>query len=793
MWRNHLKMAWRNFRRDRTYALFNLGGLAIGLTVCLAILLYVQDEWSYDRFHANAERIVLLQQFEGSAAGGGAWKPLLEQELSQVEQVTRLAPVKVLLTVGDQSFYEPNFYFADSNVFNVFTFPLLHGDVKNALNQPYSVILSEAMAKKYFGNENPVGKTIRYDKKQDLFITGVMKNLPDNSHQDIDFLTDMNKAEELIGYNLRGFWDGMHYTYALLSEGSTAAQLNERAQDLIKASGDPNAAIWKPRFIPLRDIYLREALSGKVTSQKAIQYVSVFSLVAMVVLLLACFNYINLATARATKRAKEVGVKKTLGADRRQLSSQFLSESFVFVTVSFILAIILLHFTLPYFNEIAGKALQTSDLLILDNITFGLILLLLISLLTGLYPAWVLSGFRPVETLKGVFITGGSAAYFRKGLVVTQFVASIVMITTTIIVVNQLQYIRKKDLGYDREQVLTMNFQGDLPANQRQVFKTEIQALPYVKSASFSSHLPGTVIGGNKLVPDFLPPGTDVGIQFMLADDQYLKTLGIELAEGQYFTTGTANSATEFYINEAAKKRFQWEEGAQQKLGYYTYAYTPQGGYQEIPVNGTVVGVIKDYHTLSLRNAIEPLLIVRNNEPLGNLAIKIQSGKVKDAVDAMQQKWAAIFPGVPFEYSFLDETFNANYATDVRTGQVLGIFAAFAVLISCLGLLGLAAFAAEQRTKEIGIRKVLVASVTDIAAMLSKDFLQLVLIAALLAFPIAWWAMSGWLEAFAYRISMQWWMFALAGVMALGVALLTVSFQAMRAAVVNPVKSLKNE
>ncbi|MFM9951153.1 MAG: FtsX-like permease family protein, partial [Saprospiraceae bacterium] len=541
--------------------------------------------------------------------------------------------------------------------------------------------------------------------------------------------------------------------------------------------------IWKPNFVPLRDIYLRQALTGKVKSQKAIQYVSIFSLVAIVVLLLACFNYINLATARATKRAKEVGVKKALGAERWQLSKQFLSESLIFVVVAFAIAGILLQITLPYFNEITDKTLRINDLMTLQNGCLAITLLLIITLITGLYPAWILSGFRPIETLKGVFKTSGSAAYFRKGLVVTQFVASIIMITCTIIVVHQLQFIRKKDIGYNREQVLTLNFQGDLPANQQQVFKQEISALPFVKTASFTSNLPGNVIGGNKLVPDYLPTGTDLGIQFMFADDSYLEALGIQLTEGQAFTKGTTNNNTEFYINEAAKKRFGWKEGARQKLGYYNYAYTADGGYQEVPVTGTVVGVIKDYHTLSLRNTIEPLLIVRYNEPLGNLAIKIQGGKMKAAVDAINAKWTAVFPGVPFEYRFLDETFNANYKTDVRTGHVLGIFAAFAILISCLGLFGLVAFAVEQRTKEIGVRKVLGASAPQILVLLSQDFIQWIFLAAIIAFPIAWYAMNQWLADFAYRIDIQWWMFALAGVAAIGVALLTISLQAVRAAV----------
>ncbi len=747
----YLKIAWRNFHRNRGYALLNLGGLALGLTVCLAILLYVQDEWSYDAFHKNANRIALFQQFEGSAVGGGAWKPLLERELGQAQEVTRLLPVKALLTIGDQSYYESNFYFADSNVFKVFTFPLLQGNPDQVLSEPYSVVLSETMAKKYFGNENPMGKIIRYDKKRDLSVTGVMQDLPGNSHQEIDFLTNHSKAWELTGYNYQGFWDGSHYTYVLLSPGSSAAQLNARATDLIKASGDPNAGVWKPNFIPLRDIYLRQALGGKVKSQKAIQNVSVFSFVAILILLLACFNYVNLATARATKRAKEVGIKKTLGAQRGQLTWQFLTESFLFTAVAFALSSVLLRLVLPYFNRLTGKSLDFIRLLSWQNGFLAIALLLAICLITGLYPAWILSSFRPIDTLKGVFKTGQSAVYFRKGLVVAQFAASVAMIITTLVVVSQLRYIRHKDLGYNREQVLVIPFEGELPANTKALFNREVQALPFVKTASFTSHLPGNAIGGNKLVPDYLPPGIDIGIQFMLADDQYLQTLGIQLSEGHNFTNGTASKATEFYINEAAKKRFQWQEGAEQKLAYYTYEYTPDGGYREVPAEGKVVGVIKDYHTLSLRNAIEPLLIVRYNEPLGNLAIKIQGGKAQEAGKAIAGKWVAIFPGVPFAYSFLDDNFNANYKTDVRTGQVLSIFAVFAVLISCMGLLGLAAFAAEQRTKEIGIRKVLGASILDITTLISKDFVQLVLIASVIAFPIAGWAMSKWLQDFAYR------------------------------------------
>ncbi|TAE45910.1 MAG: FtsX-like permease family protein [Bacteroidetes bacterium] len=420
-------------------------------------------------------------------------------------------------------------------------------------------------------------------------------------------------------------------------------------------------------------------------------------------------------------------------------------------------------------------------------------LLILITLLAGLYPAWVLSGFQPADTLKRIFKAGKGAIYFRKGLVITQFTVSVAMIVATWVMASQLRYMQHKSLGYDREQVLVARFEGKIPEEKKTLFRQKIQSMRFVKAASFSSHLPGSAIGENKLVPDFLPPGTDLGIQFMFADESHLEALGIELAEGRGFTKGNALGTTEFYINEAAARRFQWKEGAGRKLAYYTYQYTPEGGYREIPAEGEVVGVLRDYHTQSLRTAIEPLLIVRYNEPLGNLAIKIQEEHVEEAIKTLSGTWADIFPGVPFEYHFLDDTYNANYQTEVRSGRVVALFAAFAILISCLGVFGLSAFAAEQRTKEIGIRKVMGASALSIVALLSKDLTGLIVAASLIACPLAWWAMNQWLADFAYRIDIPWWAFALAGGVALLLAFATISFQSIRAAIANPVNSLRSE
>ena len=792
MLRNYFKIAFRNLWKNRVFSVVNISGLALGLCVCLLMVLFVRQELSYDAFHAKADRIVLFQQFENGSGSGSGFAPLLKSQLAQAEAVTRLVKAKPLVGYETQSFYEPGFCFADSTLFGIFDFPLVAGNAKTALQTPGGVVISERMAQKYFAGQQPLGKTLTYETKHRLTVTGIFKNLPANSHISVDFLCNFRNASELTGQNLNGYWDGASLTYVLLSPGTQASGLMGMLPALARKTNDPNAAVWKLNAIPLRDIYLRHRLDGRVKAVKAIENVYIFSAVALLVLLLACFNYINLSSARATLRAKEVGVRKATGASRPQLFAQFILESALFTFIGMGLAVVSAQIALPAFNTVAGTDLSLGVLLSLKNLALMGGAALLVTLLTGGYPALVLSAFRPAEVLKNVFSGSRRGAAFRKVLVISQFSISIVMITATLVALRQLRFIQHKKLGYDREQMLTLALPGDAPAGSKQAFKQTLQSKATVRAATLCGWLPGQGAGGNKLMEQFVPKGKNTGFRFITADADFLQTFGIRLRQGRSFTAKAGN--TQFMVNEAMAKYLEWgENGVGRLLGYYTYRYNPDGTYGEVPVEGEVIGVVTDYHQSDLRSLIEPLVIMPATGYEPQMAVKLQTSDLKNSIAEIGQTWRKFFPGKPFDYRFLDDAFNDTYTRETRMGNIFGIFAGLAVFISCLGLFGLATFMAERRTKEIGIRKILGANVTGIVAMLSKDFLKLVLVAFVIATPVAWYAMNRWLQDFAYRIDISWWVFALAGLLALVIALVTVSFQAVKAALANPVKSLRSE
>ncbi|MBC7919707.1 MAG: ABC transporter permease [Ferruginibacter sp.] len=796
MLRNYLKIALRNLSQGRFYALLNIAGLTLGITGCLLIALYILEAVSYDRFHARADRIVLLQQHENSAGSGGKFAGELKARFTQVEEAVRLHNVNALIGRETVAHYEPRFYFADSTLFKVFSFALVEGDPATALKVPYGVVLSQRMAQKYFPNENPVGKFLRYNNRVTLNVTGVLRDLPETSHLAIDFLGNFANANELVGWDVSAsYWGGQTLTYLLLTGETDQAGVEAQFPAFVKQTGDPNAAVWKLGLIPLRDIYLRTKLDGGVKAPNAIEYVYIFSTVAAFILLLACFNYVNLATARSATRAREVGVRKVVGAVRTQLVAQFLSESALFTFLAVGLALGLTEGLLPFFNQLAEGHFSTAALYRPACLGGLLAAALVLSLFTGGYPALVLSAFRPVEGLKGTLVKGAGNGRFRQALVVIQFSISVVMGVATLVVWEQLDYVNHKDLGYRREQVLTLDFR-DAPDDLKTGFKREVQALAAVQSATVCSSQPGSgAIRIDKLTSEFVPPGApDGGLRHLHTDADYLRTFGIELVEGRDFDAARLADRESFLINQAALDYFGWKSIAGKQLGYYTYESNPDGSYREIPVRGEVIGVFKDYHHADLKSLIAPMMISVKPEWAGQLAIRIRAGTdVRQTVRLIEAKWKQRFPAAPFEYGFLDEAFDRTYRTEIKTGRIFGLFATLAIVISCLGLFGLVAYTAGQRTKEIGIRKVLGASVSSLVGLLSKDFLRLILLANVVAGPLAYYAMHRWLDSFAYRIFIGWWTFALAGGGALAIALLTISVQAIKAAVANPVKSLRTE
>ncbi|MBO0930851.1 ABC transporter permease [Fibrella aquatilis] len=797
MLKNYILLAWRSARRNRASALVNVAGLTLGLTCCLLITAYVLDELSYDRFHQKADRIVLLQQFENSAGSGGKLATDFKQRFSQVENVARLHRAQPLLGSQATAAYEENFAFADSTVFDVFTLPLTLGNPKTALTEQYGVVLTERMAEKYFPKQNPLGQPLRYNNKQTLHVTGVLRELPGHSHQRIDFLANYANANELLGYDVTtNLWGGNAWTYLLMAPGTSGISANVAAltaqfPTYLKQLNDPNVGVWKLRLIPLTDLYLKTDLIAPNRQT----YVTIFSVVALLILALAGFNYVNLATAQATTRAREVGVRKVLGSTFGQLWRQFLGETALFVGLSVVLTLLLVPALLPAFNTLTDKQILLSDLLTLPRLLGLAGGLLGLCLLAGSYPALVLARFRPVAVLKGVNpTTAGQRPKLRQLLVVGQFTVSVVMLVATLVIYNQLRYVQHKNLGYSRDQVLVLNFH-DASTEAKRQFNQQVQSLAGVRVASQSFTVPGSgMLINDKLVSDYAPKGsTNLNISRLTIDDKFLNTFDIRLLQGRNLDNNRPADGKSFLINQAAMAYFGWTTISGKMLGYYTFEYDGSGGYREVPQRGPVVGVVADYHQKNLKNTIPPLLFTLGSGNEGFLSVKLQAGSVPATVKSIEALWQKSFPNTPFDYEFMDDFFTRSYRADERAGQVFGLFAGLAVLISCLGLFGLAAFMAEQRTKEIGVRKVLGASVYSIIALLSGDFLKLVLIAILMATPLAWYAMTRWLEDFAYKITIEWWIFALAGLLAVTIALLTVSFQSIRAALMNPVKSLRSE
>jgi putative ABC transport system permease protein len=794
MWKNHLKIAIRTLKKQRVYSLINIGGLSIGLATFILIFLFIQDELSYDNFHSKVHRVVLFQQFEKNAGSGSGFAQLLKTEMPQVEQVARLAKIRSLISNSPQAYYEENFYFADSEVFNLFDFTLLQGNKIMALKDVNSMVVSQKIAQKYFGSNDVIGKTLKYDNKQDFIITGVMKNLPENSHLKIDILANFRNAEQLLGQDLKGYWDNMSITYLLLNEKSNLKTCISQLAKAIDKTQDPNRGVWKPNLIPLDEIYLYHQLDGRLTAIKAIDNIYIFMVIGFLVLILAIFNYVNLTTARSTVRAKEVGLRKVLGAKRLELFKQFLSESFLITLLASVLAGLWIELSLGWFNQLTDKSLNTNDLINPLAILLFIVGIILLSVLNGIYPAFILTAFKPIDVLKDQFKKGGNLKNnLRKFLVVGQFSASIVISIITFVAIAQLLYIQNKKLGYDRSQILSLTLEGNIKPSQAQAFKNNLVTMSTIKSLSYSNVLPGQGLWGNKLVEKYVPKGKDLGFGFALADENFLNTFGIKLLQGKYFDKNTRVEQNQFVINQAMVNYLEWEDSPiGKKLGYYTYAYKPEGGYQEIPITGEVIGVFADYHQLDLKQKIQPMIVLYSAEGR-KLAIKLQSGEIKPTMDKIEITWKKFFNNQPFEYTFLDAEFDKAYRNEQKITQVFGIFAFLSFFISGLGLFSLATFSIERRIKEIGIRKVMGASASQIVSLISKDFLRLVIIAFLIASPLAYYVATKWLENFAYRTPIHWWIFGIAGSLAVLIALVTIGFQAIRAGQKNPVESLRYE
>jgi putative ABC transport system permease protein len=807
MLRNYIKVALRNLWKNKGFSAINILGLAIGLACFLLIALYVADELSYDRFHEKANRIYRVHseiKFGGNelnlAVCSDPMGAVLKKDYPQVEEFTRLYKRgSWLFRKGTEFVNENDVIYADSTLFNVFTIPLVAGDSRTALNAPGTMVISESAALKYFGNTDVIGKALETDDKKLHKITAVMKDLPHNSHFKANFIWPMKDAD----YEWGSYLSHNLYTYLLLRPGSDYKAFEKnfpqviekyvlpQAQQLMKVPSmeefQKSGNKLEYTLMPLTDIHLHSDLKAEIGINGSIEYVYIFSAVALFILLIACINFMNLSTARSANRAQEVGIRKVLGTQRKNLILQFLTESTIMAILSLLIALGIASLVLPVFNDISTKSLSLKTFFTGSALTVLIVLPFNVGMLAGSYPAFFLSSFRPIEVLKGKLKMGSRSGYIRSGLVVFQFFVSIVLITGTIIVYKQLNYIQTKQLGFNKDQVLIINDTYALDKNV-QAFKNEMLQTPGVISGTVSGFLPvSSSRNDNSFYKNPVFDSKDaLSMQTWAVDYDYIRTMGMQIIKGRNFSKDFGTDSNAVILNEAAAKQLKYEDPIGKKI------YTTANLQTREVTAYDIIGVVKDFHYESLHQNIFPLSLHLGNHR-GRISFKVNPANINNILKQAETKWKAMAPGMPFSHQFLDESFDLMYRDEQRVGRIAMIFSILTIFIACLGLFGLATFIAEQRTKEIGIRKVLGASVSNIVGMLSKDFLKLVIIAAVIAVPIAWWSINKWLEDFAYRVSVGWWIFLAAGFAAIVIALGTISFQAIRAALTNPVKNLRNE
>jgi len=809
MFSNYIKIAWRNLMKHKLFSFINVMGLSIGISVCFIIMVFVQDELSYDRFNEKADRMYRIA-FRATMNGGkinesNVMPPVaaaLKNDFPEVEEVTRIYEGgRPKVTYGDKTFNDGAIALVDSGFFNVFTIPLIDGDKRTAMLEPYSVVLTKAYAAKLFGNDNPMGKLIRIAGGSDSTpckVTGIISEVPRNAHFHFDLFVSLSS----LPYSNSTSWlsSGM-FTYLVLKPGHDYKKLEAKFPGMVEKYMGPqiqqSMGISFTQFhakgndlgfvlLPLTKIHMGGFPSNyELEPPGDIRYIYIFGAVGIFMLLIACINFINLSTAGAAKRAKEIGVRKVMGSGKSDLIKQFLLESALITFIALLISLALVQFGMPVFSTLSGKNLVTG--FSIGRLAGMAGLGLLVTFLAGLYPSFYLSSFRPIATLKGRLSTATSSYGLRSSLVVFQFFISVSLIAGTAIVYQQMKFIREKKLGYDKERILIIGNSGQLGNNEK-ILRDELLRDTRVANVTVSGYRPaGSTDNNNALsYPEGQEDRLTTSLEYKI-DERYIPTLGIEMATGRNFSTEFSTDSVAMIVNESAVKAFGFKDD-HDAIGKRIVRQNSDRGTN---VRYTIVGVVRDFNFKSLHESISPLLMVLN--PGSGLLIKTKTKDVAGLIAFIQKRWKEFGPEDAMGYSFLDEQYNKTYEAEQKTGTILNIFAVMTILVACMGLFGLATYTAEQRAKEIGIRKVLGANVTQVTAMLSKEFIRLVVIACFIAFPLSYWAMSKWLQDFAYRINIGWGTFVFAGIVALLIALCTVSFQAIKAALANPVKSLGAE
>ncbi len=807
MFKSYLKTSVRFLLKNRTFSFINIIGLTVGTVSCLYIFLFIKYHYGFDQHHERANAIyrvntLILSRGDkfNSATISPPIAPVLKQDLPEVEQYTRVAPTlgsnKSALTYQDRSFYEKDVVYVDSTFFKMFSYAFVNGRSRVALKEPYSVVLMKPVATKLFGNADPVNKLISINNgygKHDFKVTAVVDESAGMSHLKASMFITMNSGGIGDFVLKNNGWAGNNFVsaYIRLREGADAKALEKKLPALLnKYGGQELRELGFNKQLslqPITSIHTSTGLKNEPTQPIASSFLLILSLIAVLIQVIACINFMNLSTARASSRAREVGVRKVIGAEQGDLVKQFLSESLILTLLSVLIALPLLALILPYLNNITGIQL---DLSVFVQFKFWLVLagiILLTGVLAGSYPAFYLSAFKAIKVIKGDFVSRSSAAGIRRSLVVFQFVLSIVLITGIIVIYSQLNYIKNKDLGFSKDQKLVFSVYTPEAIAKLNSLASDVKQLPEVKAVSRTDNFPGQSVFRDHGV--YLAGGNmanSVDAQNMLTDEHFTEAIGVKLLSGRKFGV---NDSGKVLINETMARRL----GLTIDKAPGTYLYTQ---YAPDPITHVeVAGVIKDLNYSSLHTEIKPFMLVYRpqGEELNNLVVSIQSNDPKQLLSRIEAIWKRDIPDVPFEYSFLDAAVQKQYEADITLSQIINAFTIVAILISCLGLFGLAAFSAEQRRKEIGIRKVLGSSASGIVALLSRDFLKLVLVAIVISLPIAWYFMHAWIRSFAYRISISWWMFALSGALAVLIAMFTIGLQALKAANMNPVRTLRSE
>lgn len=803
MLRHFFQIAWRNLLKRKFYSLINIAGLAIGMACCVLITLYLRHELSYDQYHTKSDRIYRVTQTFRSVDQGATlsaptpkdyqvWGcaplgPALQADFPEIEKVVQfMSPSSLLLQHGEKRFQQDNLLFIDSTAFDVFSWKMLYGDPHTALTAPYSIVLTKTVAQKFFGNENPVGKALRFDNQGNFMVTGVMEDVPPNSQFTFNGLISMTTMRKFRS-EIFGWWGYVDfYTYLLLKENSSIQSLQTQSTAFVKRhnSGDKGYVI---SFEKMTEAYLHSVASRQPGPTGSLLNVYLFSCIAVFILLIACINFMNLSTARSLERAKEVGVRKVLGVRPSRLRWQFLFESVLLTLSAAIIALILARPGIALIGKLSGKDISYENFFTPMLFVYMTLFAVVVGILAGIYPAWVLSGFRAITVLKGKFSRSGEGVSFRKVLVVFQFTLSIALIAGTIIVYTQLKYLNNQDLGFQKDQMMILDFEGDEKVQQNiERIKKAIADQPGVISVAASRAVPGEFLpnaGTNIQTPD-----GQMGHRGPLIyeiDFDFIPVYNIQVVAGRaYSRLYPTDSAQGMVINEAAAKLY----------GYTNPADAVGKKFDQWRRQGTVIGVVKDFNFRSLHQAVEPLTL-RYGYPqnLNRISVSIKGDNIPGTLAHLRKTWDRLVPHRPMLYHFLDESFNGQYQADQHFGQLFTFFSCLAICIACLGLLGLSTFMAQQRVKEIGVRKVLGSSVSGIVILLSKDFIKLVLIAIVIAVPLCTWAMNKWLQDFAYRITIGPVVFIEAGMITVGVALATIAWQSVKAARVNPVQSLRNE